>query len=148
MGQISGLWTQGLEWKWCLGEPISNLRLFLSAKGLLGCVKKLQSVWYLAIERESIMHEVFEPLDLVWRKGDPSRPSDLEKVQESYLGNLSGIRLLVKTRCADARTPDTRKYKLLIQSTPYIEGRKLDRWIKKKVSRNFAISPIGKSDMC
>jgi hypothetical protein len=74
MGWISGLWTQGFEWKWCLEEPILNLRMFLSAKGLLGRVTKLrrssgrikpQPVWYL------------------------TRPSDLEKVQEGYPGSLS-----------------------------------------------------------
>jgi hypothetical protein len=46
-------------------EPISNLRMFLSAKGLLGCVTKLrrssdrikpQPTWYLTRERESAQH--------------------------------------------------------------------------------------------
>jgi hypothetical protein len=70
MGRISGLWTQGFEWKWCSEEPISNLRVFLSAKGLLGHVTKLrrssgrikpQSVWYLTTERESSTLGVLEP---------------------------------------------------------------------------------------
>jgi hypothetical protein len=69
-------------------------------------------------EKESSMHEVLEPLDLIGRKGDPSRPSDLEKVQESYPGSLSGIRLSGKERCVDARTPDTQNYELPIRSTP------------------------------
>jgi hypothetical protein len=69
MGQISGLWTQGFKWKWCSEEPISNLRVFLSAKGLLGRVTKLrrsrgriklQPTWYLTIERESSTLGVLE----------------------------------------------------------------------------------------
>jgi hypothetical protein len=39
MGQISGLWTQGIERKLCLEELISNLRLFLSAKGYLAMLR-------------------------------------------------------------------------------------------------------------
>jgi hypothetical protein len=87
----------------CLEGLISNLRLFLSAKGLLVRVKKLQSMWYLAREREreSATHEVLESLDLVGRKGDPSRLFDLEKVQESYPGKISEIRLSGKERCAE-----------------------------------------------
>jgi hypothetical protein len=51
-------------------EPISNLRLFLSAKGLLGHVTKLrrssgrikqQSVWYLTTKRERSTLGVLEP---------------------------------------------------------------------------------------
>jgi hypothetical protein len=53
-----------------LEEPISNLRAFLSAKELLGYVKKLrrnngriklQSVWYLTMEREFSTLRVWEP---------------------------------------------------------------------------------------
>jgi hypothetical protein len=104
----------------CLEGLISNLRLFLSAKGLLGRVTKLQSVWYLAREREreSSTHKVLEPLDLIGRKEDPSRPSDLEKVLESYPGNLSGIRLSGKVRCVEARTPDARNSEVPKRSTP------------------------------
>jgi hypothetical protein len=51
-------------------EPISNLRMFLSAKGLVGHVMKLrrssgrikpQSAWYLTTERESSTLGVLEP---------------------------------------------------------------------------------------
>jgi hypothetical protein len=67
-------------------EPISNLRIFLSAKGLLGPVTKLrrssdrikpQSVWYLTRERESAQHLGCWSYTIRREKENPSRPSDL-----------------------------------------------------------------------
>jgi hypothetical protein len=69
MGWISGLWTQGFEWKWCLEEKILNLIMFLSAKGLLGHITKLRSsrgrlklqpTWYLTTERDNSTLGVWE----------------------------------------------------------------------------------------
>jgi hypothetical protein len=70
MVRISDLLTQAFEWKCCLEEPILNLRMFMSVKGLLGSVmklrrssgrKKLQPTWYLTRERESSTLGVLEP---------------------------------------------------------------------------------------
>jgi hypothetical protein len=81
--------------------------MFLSAKESLGCVTKLRrcsgiiepaaGVVYGHRERESSMHEVLEPLDLIGRKGDPLRPLDPEKVPEGYPRSLSGVRLSGKS---------------------------------------------------
>jgi hypothetical protein len=80
-------------------ELILNLRIFPSAKGLLGHVTKLrrssgrikpQSAWYLTRERESTQHLGCWSCRIC-SKGEekPLRTLDLDKVQEGYPGSLS-----------------------------------------------------------
>jgi hypothetical protein len=71
-------------------EPISNLRMFLSANVLLGHVTKFrrssgrikpQSVWYLTRERESAQHwGCWGRRICLEGKEKPLRPLDPEKV--------------------------------------------------------------------
>jgi hypothetical protein len=77
------------------------------------------------------MHEVLEPLDLVGRKGNPKRPSDQEKVQESCPGNLLGFQLSGKERCVDARTPNARNSEFKERIYVVDIKRESDHWISR-----------------
>jgi hypothetical protein len=110
------------------GGLISNLRLFLSAKGLLGCVTNLrrssdrikpQPMWYLTRERESTQHLGFWSRRICLKGEEkPLRPLDPEKVKKGYPGSLSEVFLSGEVGCAEVQTSKIENSKTSRRSTP------------------------------
>jgi hypothetical protein len=93
-------------------EPISNLRMFLSANELLGCITKLrsssrrlkpQSAWYLTTERESSTLGVLEPSALFERRGKTFTIVISGESEERITWKHFGLCNVGETKCKDMR---------------------------------------------